>query len=168
MEIENAKFQGWFHAGGQLVGTALFFVTLFLGAVFIARGLMTAGMLLTFINLVNHLMYPLTGLAGQWAGYQRSVTAVERISNVLNHPVDSQDLPAYVKGGRVCHAVECKEIQFGYDVKNPVLQRLNVSIPAKKWLPLWDQAVQARALFSTSDGVLSSTIWSDLYGWTTR
>ena len=81
LELKDAKLRGSFYAGGEAIGSITFLVSLLAGAFFVSDKVITIGALLSFINLVNHLVYPLTGLAGQWAGYQRSISALERITN---------------------------------------------------------------------------------------
>lgn len=130
LELENAKLQGWFSTGGQLVSSATYFVSLCLGAYFVFKGSMTVGVLLTFISLVNHLVYPLTGLASQWAGFQRSVVAADRILSVLESPVDSIDLPAYVGSESFAREIEFRNVTFSYDENQRLFERFHLKIPA--------------------------------------
>ncbi|WP_237417405.1 ABC transporter transmembrane domain-containing protein [Halobacillus litoralis] len=65
LEMKDAKLRGWFYTGGEAVGTITFLVSVLVGAFFVTDQVLTVGALLTFINLVNHLVYPLTGLAGR-------------------------------------------------------------------------------------------------------
>ena len=83
LELENTKLQSWYYTGGQIIGSVTFLVNLTVGALFVSKGVLTVGALLTFLNLVNHLYYPLTGLASLWAGFQRSVAGLERVLDVL-------------------------------------------------------------------------------------
>lgn len=136
LELENAKLQGWFASGGQLVSTAIYFASLCLGAYFVFNGAMTVGILLTFINLVNHLVYPLTGLASQWAGFQRSVVAADRILKVFESPVDSIDLPAYVPSQTDARAIEFRNVAFSYDENQRLFEQFNLKIPAGKIVAL--------------------------------
>ncbi|MBT2709497.1 ABC transporter ATP-binding protein [Pseudomonas sp. ISL-84] len=132
LEKENAKLQGWFYSGGSLISSATFYVSLLLGAYYVSKNIMTVGALLTFVNLVNHLVYPLTGLAGQWAGFQRSVTAVERIMDVLEEPADSEELPSYSVSKPLMSFIKFQDITFSYDESHKVFVNLNLTIPAGK------------------------------------
>ncbi|MCS0788025.1 ABC transporter ATP-binding protein/permease [Cytobacillus firmus] len=132
LEKENAKLQGWFYSGGSLISSVTFYVSLLLGAYYVSQNIMTVGALLTFVNLVNHLVYPLTGLAGQWAGFQRSVTAVERILDVLEEPADSEELPSYSASNPLMRLIEFHDITFSYDESHKVFEGLNLTIPAGK------------------------------------
>ena len=44
---------------------------------------------------MGYLVYPLTGLASQWAGFQRALAAMERIIELLEKPVASDELPSF-------------------------------------------------------------------------
>jgi ATP-binding cassette, subfamily B, bacterial len=129
LEMKNTRLSGWFGIGGQIIGWLTFLVSLCLGAIFILKGLITVGSLLTFINLVNHLVYPLTGLAGQWAGFQRSVTAVDRILEVLEIPVDSAELPSYqITDKNLAKSIEFRDVTFSYDEAKRVFENFNLNI----------------------------------------
>jgi ATP-binding cassette, subfamily B, bacterial len=132
LELQNAKLQGWFHSGGSLVSSMTFYVCLLLGAYYVSKGSMTVGSLLTFVNLVNHLVYPLTGLAGQWARFQRSIAAVERIVDVLEEPIDSMDLPSYTTAKPIKKMIHFQNITFSYDENKKVFNNFNLIVPAGK------------------------------------
>lgn len=137
LEVENAKLQGWYYAGGQLVSSLSFMLSLCIGAYYVSTSVMTVGALIMFINLVNHLVYPLTGLAGQWAGFQRSVSALERVFNVLDQPPDSEELSAPTAQKRdVLSSIQFKNITFGYDDHKTIFQKFNLAIPAGKVVAL--------------------------------
>lgn len=137
LEVENAKLQGWYYAGGQFVSSLSFMLSLCIGAYYVSSSLMTVGALIMFINLVNHLVYPLTGLAGQWAGFQRSVSALERVFNVLDQPADSDELSTpTAQTKRIVSSIEFKNITFQYDDHKTIFQDFNLTIPAGKVVAL--------------------------------
>ena len=136
LELENAKLRGWFSSGGNMMGSLVYYTCLLLGAYFVAQNSMTVGSLLTFLGLVGHLVYPLTGLAGQWAGFQRSITSVERIVNVLEEPADSKELPSKTRGLDINDQIMISNITFSYDETNEVFKNLDLLIPANKVIAL--------------------------------
>ena len=89
------KLQGWYSSAGYFLNSVVFLFSLCLGAYFVSEKTMTVGNLLTFTNLVGYLVYPLTGLASQWAGFQRSLAAIERIIDLLEKPIASDELPSF-------------------------------------------------------------------------
>ena len=133
LEVENAKLQGWYYAGGQLVSSLSFMLSLCIGAYYVSTSVMTVGALIMFINLVNHLVYPLTGLAGQWAGFQRSVSALERVFNVLDQTTDSDELSTHTAQMKsVVSSIQFENITFQYDNHKTIFQDFNLAIPAGK------------------------------------
>jgi ATP-binding cassette subfamily B protein len=132
LELIDAKLRGWFHAGGDAMGTLIFLISLCLGAYYVMDNRMSVGTLLSFVNLTNHLIYPLTGLAGLWAGFQRSISAVERISQVLEVQTESIRLPGVTSHQSFLHSIEFKDITFSYDGKTTVFNHFHLQIPKGK------------------------------------
>lgn len=136
LELKNSKLQGWYYAVGQLIGSVTFYFSLIVGAYYVSENLITVGSLLTFVNLVNYLVYPISGLAGHWAAFQRSLTAIERILNVLDQPLETAKLSAYKEPLQVSKSIEFNNVCFGYDENKTVFQNLNLSIPSGKTVAL--------------------------------
>jgi ATP-binding cassette, subfamily B, bacterial len=132
LELENAKLQGWYYSGGYLVNSVAFLFNLCLGAYFVVSGSLTVGSLLTFIHLAGNLVYPMTGLAGQWAGFQRSVTAIERLVDLLNKPTASDELSSFTETFSNVKNIEFQDICFSYDENKKLFQDFNLEIPAGK------------------------------------
>ncbi|NQX60367.1 ABC transporter ATP-binding protein [Paenibacillus qinlingensis] len=132
LELHNAKLRGWFYVGGQAASTITFLLSLSMGSYYVSIGLLTVGSLLTFVNLVNHLVYPLTELAGQWAGFQRSAAAVERIHKILTLPLESKELPKAMLPKQLQTSIQFQDITFSYDGSTPIFEHLNLQIPAGK------------------------------------
>lgn len=132
LELRNAKLRGWFYVGGHAVSTITFLVSLCMGSYYVSLGLLTVGSLLTFVNLVNHLVYPLTDLAGQWAGFQRSASAMERLFKILEQPTESRVLPTAVPSKPLEKYIRFQDITFSYDGQHPIFDQLNLHIPAGK------------------------------------
>ena len=69
-------------------------------------------------------MYPLTGLASQWAAFQRSLAAMERIIELLEKPIDSEQLPTYSPTIKEVHSLQFDNLTFSYDEKEIYLRGL--------------------------------------------
>lgn len=136
LELKNSKLQGWYSTGGQLIGTITFLGSLSVGALFVSENTMSVGALLTFVNLVNHLVSPLTGLAGQWAGFQRSVAGVERVLDLLEKPIDLKNLPYYSPSLDLKESIQFQNITFSYENDKNVLEDFHLDIPAGKVIAL--------------------------------
>ncbi|TLS35563.1 ABC transporter ATP-binding protein [Pseudalkalibacillus caeni] len=136
LEMQNAKLQGWFSSGGQLVSSITYLVSLCLGAYYVSHNIISVGALLTFVNLVHHLVNPLTGLAGQWAGFQWSVSALERVINVLDAPTDSTALPTHFPIKERSAGIEFKGVSFCYEKDKLVLENIDLQIPPGKMVAI--------------------------------
>jgi ATP-binding cassette, subfamily B, bacterial len=136
LEIENAKLQNWYRTGEQIIGYITFIMNLSIGALFVSKGSLTVGALLTFLNLVTHLFYPITGMANVWAGFQRSIAALERVLNVLEKPADSTELPSFSPNTEVNGAIEFQDVTFSYVKNKPVFEQFHLEIPEGKVVAL--------------------------------
>ncbi|WP_338449820.1 ABC transporter ATP-binding protein [Niallia oryzisoli] len=132
LELKNAKLQGWYSTAGYLLNSAVFLFSLCLGAYFISEKTMTVGNLLTFINLVGYLVNPLTGLASQWAGFQRAIAAIERVIELLEKPVASDELPSFSPAIKEIHSIQFKDLTFAYEENKLIFEEFNLQIPAGK------------------------------------
>lgn len=147
LELKLAKLRAWFQVGSGTVGVATFFLSMGLGAFFVAEGTMTVGELFAFNNLMHYMVSPLTGLASLWGGFQRSLTSAERILHVLEEPTEE---PGEVPGDEQSAgeteteasagsgirmmpeppAIRFENVRFGYDEASPVLREFSLTIPA--------------------------------------
>ncbi|WP_335429477.1 ABC transporter ATP-binding protein [Bacillus sp. JJ1609] len=136
LELENAKLQGWYYSGGYLISSVVFLTCLSLGAYFVYEKEMTIGSLLIFTNLVGYLVNPLTGLAGQWAGFQRSITAIERMINLFEKPLVSTELSTFSPVKSNVKSIEFNNVTFSYDENKTIFSNLNLPIPPGKMIAL--------------------------------
>lgn len=136
LELQNAKLRGWYYTGGQLINSVTFLVSLSIGALFVSKSILTVGALLTFLNLVNHLVYPLTGLASQWAGFQRSIAALERVLDVLEKPSETAELSVYSPSINLSESLRFQNITFWYEKNQPVFDNFQLEIPVGKVIAL--------------------------------
>ncbi|MEK8126957.1 ABC transporter ATP-binding protein [Paenibacillus filicis] len=136
LELKMAKLRGYFQVGASAAGTIAFIVTLGVGAYFIMGDKMSVGELLAFVNLMNHLVAPLTGLAGIWGAFQRSIAAVERIQQVLDIPAESPELLTQVPAPKLQHGIELHGVSFSYDGTKPAVTDFELTVPAGKAVAL--------------------------------
>lgn len=132
LEFKNMRLSSWFHAGGQLAGSAIFLTSLCIGAYFVSNQTISIGSLMSFVNLSGHLLYPLTGLAGLWAGFQRSLSAVDRLLEVLDLPAESPELPSYRRTAAAAPAIDFRHVTFTYDGQDRLFESLTLHIPPGK------------------------------------
>ena len=132
LELKNAKLQGWYSSAGYLLNSIVFLFSLCLGAYLVSEKTMTVGTLLTFTNLVGYLVYPLTGLASQWASFQRSIAAMERVIDLLEKPVASNELSSFSPVIKKVQSIQFEDLTFSYDENKNVFEKFNLQIPAGK------------------------------------
>ncbi len=130
MEQREAKLLGWLQAGSGTISLTSFFVSMGIGAYYVAQGSISIGSLLAFVTLIQHLIYPFSGIARQWGGLQRSLAAVERIWKVMDEKPESSKFPQYIQSVPLHTGIRLNQLSFSYDGKKKVLQDINVMIPA--------------------------------------
>jgi ATP-binding cassette, subfamily B, bacterial HlyB/CyaB len=91
---------------------------------------MTIGQLIAFQMFANQLTSPVLRLVNLWNEFQQTLLAVDRLGDILNHPVEIQSEHA-ITLPTIGGSVRIENLSFRYAVNMPnVLNRLNVSIPA--------------------------------------
>ncbi|CAG7613242.1 Putative multidrug export ATP-binding/permease protein [Paenibacillus solanacearum] len=136
LELKLANLRGWFQAGANSAGSLSFLVCLGLGIRYVMAGSMSVGDLLAFINLVQYLVYPLTGLAGMWGALQRSVAALERVHEVFNEPTETRELSNYQPVPTISGGIEIKDIRFSYNGHTISLDQFNLTVLSGKTVAL--------------------------------
>ncbi|MCM3724890.1 ABC transporter ATP-binding protein/permease [Neobacillus cucumis] len=136
LELDNAKLQSLYNTGEQIIGSITFIINLSIGALFVSKGVLTVGALLTFLNLVTHLFYPITGMANVWAGFQRSVAALERVLDVLEKKADVKELPSFSQNSCVNGKIEFRNVTFSYVENKQIFEHFNLEIPEGKVVAL--------------------------------
>lgn len=132
LELKNAKLQGWYSSAGYLLNSVVFLFSLCLGAYFVSEKTITVGNLLTFTNLVGYLVHPLTGLASQWATFQRAVAAIERVIDLLEKTPATEELPSFSPAIQQVNSINFKDLSFSYDGNRNIFEDFTLHIPAGK------------------------------------
>ncbi len=130
LERRDAKLMAMLYAGSSTVTLSSFFVSLGIGAYYVAEGSLSVGLLLAFVNLIQYLLYPFSGLARQWGGLQRSLAAVERIYKVMDERPDRDRFPAYLAPGKLHTGVRLAAVSFAYEGRTSAIRGIDLMIPA--------------------------------------
>ncbi|MBD8071115.1 ABC transporter ATP-binding protein [Bacillus sp. PS06] len=136
LQLHNTKLSGLFYSGSQAISSVAFLISLCLGAYYVSIQQITVGSLLSFMNLINHLIYPLTGIAGLWASLQHSITAIERLSKVLEYSTDSKELSSPLTPIPIKESIQFDQVTFGYEDNKNIFNKLNITLPARKMIAL--------------------------------
>jgi ATP-binding cassette, subfamily B, bacterial len=136
LEMKLAKLKGFFQVGAGMTGSMSFVLCLGVGAYYVASGSLTIGALMAFVRLMQYLIYPLSGLASLWGGFQRSLAAVERIQGVFEQQPETRELPAPRAVARLKRSIELRGVSFSYDGVQPTLADVDFTVPAGKVVAL--------------------------------
>jgi len=113
-------------------------VVLWIGGIFILQDSLTFGILSAFILYAQRLFDPLRQFADKFTMFQSGFTAIERISELMNIPVEIQDRHDNISfddnadQGKVGE-IRFENVSFGYKPDEYVLKNLNFTInPGEK------------------------------------
>jgi ATP-binding cassette subfamily B protein len=119
-----------------LVAVAL---VLALGGSMVTAGVMGLGTLTTFILYSQRLFDPLRQLAERFTQIQGGLTAVERIGELLEEPIEIADRPQPLRPARASNQaceVVFESVSFAYRPDEPILQDFTVRIAAGEHVAL--------------------------------
>ncbi|MEI7026106.1 ABC transporter ATP-binding protein [Paenibacillus sp. y28] len=136
MEMKVSRLRGWFQAGAGSAGTLAYLSSFGLGAYMVMQGSLTLGKLMAFVTLMQYLIYPLTGLAGKWGAFQRSLAAVERIQGVFAEQPEARRLPEGSQVAKLTSGVELRRLSFSYDGVSPVIRDFSLTVRSGQMVAL--------------------------------
>lgn len=113
-----------------------FVYTLIKGGMLVFDGEIAVGSYSMLIFLTQRLIWPFTGLAGILDSYERSMSSVRRLLEIIRTPIDSsyetvggeETLGESMSEGEVVF----NEVSFGYNSTRPVLRKLSLTIPPQQ------------------------------------
>ncbi len=116
----------------QQIVFSLGFVGIFGYAVFLLKiNQISSGELIMFLGYLNLVQSPLSDLLYQWISFQRGMTVIKRVRELLTIKPEN-----YNPEGKILEQVEgeveFKNVYFGYKKKNLILTDINLFAPAGK------------------------------------
>ncbi len=103
---------------------------LFFGVKLVIQNQMTVGQLIAFQMFAGQLTNPILRLVGLWNELQQTLLAVDRIGDILNHPVEVQNSQAITLPKLDGH-IRFDNISFRYGLNTPnVLNHISFTMPA--------------------------------------
>ncbi len=112
-------------------------VVLCVGALAVAKGLLSLGGLIAFLSLQLQLVWPIDALGWILAIGQEAATAAERVYEVLDTPVEIADLPGAIPLGRVRGRLRLEGVGFRYPgADRPVLHDVSLEVEPGETLAL--------------------------------
>lgn len=109
-------------------------VVLALGGFFILEGQMTIGMLVAFQSLMTSFMSPVTEILGLGAQLQEVEGEMNRLDDVLKHPIDQDDEVELAdedsySGEKLAGFLELRDVTFGYSsMEPPLIEKFSMSL----------------------------------------
>jgi len=130
LTLVSRRYSIWLGTSGmvlQQVGTAAFYL---IGGYFIIHGIhdMTVGRFVQFKAYLDMLYGPAQRLIDSNDMITRAMVAVERIFEVLDTQPEVQDAPNPVVPERIDGHLEFRNVTFGYDPHEPVLQNISFEV----------------------------------------
>jgi ATP-binding cassette subfamily B protein len=124
---------------GLVMSAGAYLVWLAAGSRIIFGGL-TPGTLVSFIQYLPMLYGPLQMVSrlNQWL--TRSMTAGERVFEILDARPEVAEAPDAVPAPRIAGRIELRDVSFGYEKHSPVLSHVNLEIAAGEMLGLVGQS----------------------------
>lgn len=123
-----------------IVGMGLYFVLLAGGFGLITGstlfGVVTLGLIVQFTQYLPMLYAPLQLVTRLNEWLTRSMTAAERIFEILDTPAEIAENPKTMPLPAIKGCIEFKDVSFGYEKHTPVVKRMNLSIKAGEMIGL--------------------------------
>lgn len=100
----------------------------YVGGMGVLGNTMSVGQLVAFIGYVGMLQQPLMQLQRIIDWSTRALTAAERVFEVIDTPVDIQEIPDPVRMPKVKGGVAFRDVHFGYDKAREVLHGIDLDV----------------------------------------
>ncbi|MBI3722248.1 MAG: ABC transporter ATP-binding protein, partial [Fimbriimonas ginsengisoli] len=104
------------------------FMVWWVGGQGVLGGVMTIGELTAFLGYVAMMQQPLMMLQRIVDWTSRSLTAAERVFEIMDTPVDVEDHPDAIPMPAIAGAVRFQDVHFGYDKSREVLHGINLEV----------------------------------------
>ncbi|AKN29524.1 thiamine ABC transporter permease [Clostridium carboxidivorans P7] len=127
---------GKFFSGNGFFQGILYLTVILLGGIFISNGGLNVSDLVVYILYINVFLNPIDKLVNFTEQFQRGITGFERFLEVMNTEPDIQDEPKAIELKNPKGQIEFKNVSFGYNDGNNILNNINVNIKAGKNIAL--------------------------------
>jgi ATP-binding cassette subfamily B protein len=107
-----------------------------LGGYLALGGIVTVGLIATFINYGQNFIGPLRQLANMYNAIQAALAGAERVFEIIDTPVEAPDDPQAAPLGRLHGAVQFDHVEFGYEPGVPVIKDMTLEAKAGQTVAL--------------------------------
>ena len=113
----------------NVLGNIFVIVLASLGGWLALQGLVSVGMIATFINYGQNFVSPLRQIANLYNSIQAALAGAERVFEIIDNPPEVQDVPDAIKLEKIRGDVGFENVNFSYVSEQPVIK--NTTIEAK-------------------------------------
>ena len=130
--ISHAKVQAAFHPSLMLtIGISIALVILIGGQLIIA-GTITLGEFTAFLLYASILIWPFIALGWVVGLFQQGSASLNRMIEIYEARADIQEAPDALVPDKLSGEITFKNLTFAYESEQPVLQEINLQIPARQ------------------------------------
>lgn len=126
-----------YHSGLNFFIALLNVAVIIAGGLFIVKGVINLGDLITFLLYINNLIEPIRKLINFTEQYQNGITGFERFMDIMEIEPDIQDEVNAKELQGVKGNIEFKDVAFRYnDTTSEVFRNINLSVRAGEYVAL--------------------------------
>jgi len=120
----------------NVLGNFFVIVLASLGGFLALQGLVSVGMIATFINYGKNFIHPLQQIANMFNAIQAALAGSERVFEIIDTPPEIQDAPDAQPLEQTQGHVRFENIQFGYQPGVPVIKNMTLEAKAGQTIAL--------------------------------
>ncbi len=110
----------------SVLGNLFVIVIAGLGGWLALRGLVSVGVIATFINYGQNFIQPLRQLANMYNSIQAALAGAERVFQVIDTPPEIQDAPGALSLDSLHGRVRFEHVHFGYQPDTPIIKDMSL------------------------------------------
>lgn len=120
----------------EFLGVAVVVVLLVFGGRLVFQGVFEASTFVVFITMFYNIIDPAKSFSSAYYAVQKGSAAIERINQILEHPMGSTEDVTGITIQTVQEGIEFQNVSFAYQVDQPVLNQINLTLPKGKSIGL--------------------------------
>lgn len=113
----------------EFLGVSVVVVLLMFGGSLVFEGAFSASTFVVFISMFYNIIDPAKSFSNAYYAIQKGSAAIERINQIIETPIDIQDIPNAQAIQTLTQGIEFKEVDFQYNNERIILDNINLDIP---------------------------------------
>jgi ATP-binding cassette subfamily B protein/subfamily B ATP-binding cassette protein MsbA len=137
LSLKAIKMISAFDPFVDFLGSLGTLVVIYVGGRLVFNQTLSVPDLVAFFLYFDMMYQPARTMSGSWEHVQRALASADRIAELLEEEPELRDRPGSVKlDGRVEGAISFNDVSFEYKQGRPVLENINLDIPARQMVAL--------------------------------